>query len=308
MASILVVDDSLIDQRLAGRLLQSRTHPTGEAEPTGFAVSYAANGREALAVVEGDAPAVIVTDLLMPEMTGLELVGEVRARHPLVPVVLMTAHGSEEMAVRALQAGAASYVPKRDLARNLLSSVETVIDVSQTRRDLARLMKCLTRTEADFVLENDPSLIPPLATYIRESVFRISGADDTDLVRVTMALREALMNAMEHGNLELSSDLRSTDDAAYHRLVAERRADPRYAGRRVHVTVRETPAEAVCVIRDEGPGFDTSAVPDPTDPANLEKCSGRGLLLMRAFMSEVRHNAKGNEVTLIRRPESCASG
>jgi anti-sigma regulatory factor (Ser/Thr protein kinase) len=167
-------------------------------------------------------------------------------------------------------------------------------------------MKCLTRTEADFVLENDPSLIPPLATYLRESVFRISGADDTDLVRVTMALREALMNAMEHGNLEMSSDLRSSDDDAYHRLVAERRADPRYAGRRVHVTVRETPAEAVCVIRDEGPGFDTSAVPDPTDPANLERCSGRGLLLMRAFMSEVRHNATGNEVTLIRRPESCS--
>ena len=47
------------------------------------------------------------------------------------------------------------------------------------------------------------------------------------------------------------------------------------------------------MIRDEGPGFDTSKLPDPTDPANLEKCSGRGLLLMRAFMAEVRHNDRG---------------
>ena len=57
------------------------------------------------------------------------------------------------------------------------------------------------------------------------------------------------------------------------------------------------------MIRDEGPGFDTTTLPDPTDPANLEKRSGRGLLLIKAFMSEVRHNARGNEVTLIRRPE-----
>ncbi|QDU21322.1 ATP-binding response regulator [Urbifossiella limnaea] len=304
MASILVVDDSMIDQRLAGRLLQSRTSPTDGPEPTGFTVTYAANGREALAAVDREAPAVIVTDLLMPEMTGLELVREVRARHPLVPVVLMTAHGSEEMAVRALQAGAASYVPKRDLARDLLQSVEAVVEASKTRRGHARLMKCLTRSEADFVLDNDPSLIPPLVGHLRECVFRISSADETELVRVTMALREALMNAMEHGNLEMSSDLRGRDDKEYHRLADERRSDPRYAGRRVHVTARDTPAEAVVVIRDEGPGFDTTAVPDPTDPANLEKSSGRGLLLMRAFMSEVRHNAKGNEVALIRRPES----
>ena len=65
---------------------------------------------------------------------------------------------------------------------------------------------------------------------------------------------------------------------------------------------RESPKEAVYVIRDEGKGFDTSNMPDPTDPANLERMSGRGLLLMRAFMTEVHHNDRGNQVTLIRRP------
>jgi anti-sigma regulatory factor (Ser/Thr protein kinase) len=71
-----------------------------------------------------------------------------------------------------------------------------------------------------------------------------------------------------------------------------------YVDRRVSVTSRETPGEAVFVIGDEGPGFDTSQLPDPTDPANLEKRSGRGLLLIRAFMSDVRYNGRGNEVTL----------
>ena len=53
------------------------------------------------------------------------------------------------------------------------------------------------------------------------------------------------------------------------------------------------------MIRDEGPGFDPTKLPDPTDPANMEKASGRGLLLIRTFMEEVRHNDQGNEITMV---------
>src|SRR5262249_19808846 len=76
-----------------------------------------------------------------------------------------------------------------------------------------------------------------------------------------------------------------------------------YRSRRVHVTARESPAEAVYVIRDEGPGFDPSKLPDPTDPANLERVTGRGLLLIRTFMDEVHHNPKGNEITMVNRAD-----
>ena len=51
-------------------------------------------------------------------------------------------------------------------------------------------------------------------------------------------------------------------------------------------------------VRDEGPGFDPASLPDPTDPANLDRPCGRGLLLMRTFMDNVIFNDKGNEVTL----------
>ena len=54
------------------------------------------------------------------------------------------------------------------------------------------------------------------------------------------------------------------------------------------------------VIRDEGPGFDPATLPDPTDPANLDRPCGRGLLLMRTFMDDVGYNRSGNEVTLIK--------
>ena len=69
----------------------------------------------------------------------------------------------------------------------------------------------------------------------------------------------------------------------------------------IHFSARETGAEAVYVVRDEGPGFDPSHVPDPTAPENLMRATGAGLLLIRAFMDEVSHNAAGNEITMIKR-------
>jgi CheY-like chemotaxis protein len=300
MSKVLIVDDSPVDRRLAGKLLEKRAEG---GEPTDITVVTAENGRQALDVIAREHPDAVVTDLQMPEMNGLDLVVQIRARFSLLPVILMTAHGSEELAVRALKSGAASYVPKRELGEDLLETVEAVIESAHGKRDQSRLLKSLARTESHFVLENDPALIPPLVSHLRENVFRMSGSDETGLIQMTVALREALLNAMEHGNLELDSALREKDDHSYHVLQHERRRQKPYADRRVHVTSRETPGETVFVIRDEGPGFDTSQLPDPTDPANLEKRSGRGLLLIRAFMSDVRHNPRGNEVTLTYRTQ-----
>jgi anti-sigma regulatory factor (Ser/Thr protein kinase) len=80
-----------------------------------------------------------------------------------------------------------------------------------------------------------------------------------------------------------------------------------YRERRIHVSARLSRPASTFTIRDEGPGFDPAALADPTDPANLECRSGRGLLLVRTFMDEVAHNATGNEITMIKRhrvPES----
>jgi anti-sigma regulatory factor (Ser/Thr protein kinase) len=62
-----------------------------------------------------------------------------------------------------------------------------------------------------------------------------------------------------------------------------------------------THSEATISIRDQGPGFDPKSLPDPTDPENIGKISGRGLLLIRTFMDDVRFNDTGNEITLVKR-------
>ncbi len=62
------------------------------------------------------------------------------------------------------------------------------------------------------------------------------------------------------------------------------------------------------MIRDEGQGFDLASLPDPTLPQNLERRTGRGLFLIRTFMDEVRHNAVGNEITMVKRRDAAAPG
>ena len=122
-------------------------------------------------------------------------------------------------------------------------------------------------------------------------------------MRIAVALREALVNAIYHGNLDLtrSCSSRTMPSSPTGRSAAGARTA--YARRRVHVTARETRTEATYVIRDEGQGLRSAALPDPTSPQNLDARTGRGLFLIRTFMDEVRHNDVGNEITLVKRAD-----
>jgi serine/threonine-protein kinase RsbW len=105
------------------------------------------------------------------------------------------------------------------------------------------------------------------------------GFEDKDLFAVRLALDEALVNALKHGNQH----------------------DPtKQAWLRYHLTREEVLME----VEDQGAGFDPAEVPDPLEPENLERACGRGLLLIRTYMSRVRHNPCGNCITMCRRRSS----
>lgn len=291
MTTLLVVDDLAMDRRLAGGLLEKNPN---------WQVLYACDGLDALTQLELHLPDLVLTDMQMPGMNGLELVAAVKKEYPLIPVILMTAQGSEEIAVAALQQGAASYVPKRKLADDLVETVEMVLAAKTEYCANTRLVHCLAIAEHSFILENDLSLIFSLVNFLREEVSRMGVCDENERLRLSIALEEALLNAYYHGNLEVSSELREVDHKAYFDLSKQRCQEIPYRDRHIHVDSKVSRAQAVYVIRDEGPGFDVSKIPDPTDPANLERPCGRGLLLMRTFLNGVTFNDTGNQVTLVK--------
>ena len=101
---------------------------------------------------------------------------------------------------------------------------------------------------------------------------------DRDLFGVRLALEEALVNAIKHGN----------------------GMDP---SKEVHIVCSFDDDRVTIVIEDEGPGFDVAQVPDPTADENLDKPGGRGIMLMRAYMSQVKFSECGNCVTMIKQRE-----
>jgi serine/threonine-protein kinase RsbW len=100
--------------------------------------------------------------------------------------------------------------------------------------------------------------------------------DDKDTFAIKLALEEAFVNAIKHGN----------------------KLDP---AKHVHVDTTVTNEQAEIIIEDEGPGFDRGCVPDPTAEENLDKCSGRGILLMEAYMDHVEYSKGGRRVRMIKK-------
>ena len=289
--TVLVVHDAAIDRRLASGLLEKEG---------GYQIVLATNGKDALQALKLQPIDLVLTDMQMDEMDGLQLVEAVRADYPLTPVILTTALGSEEIAVQALEKGAASYVAKRRLQQDLIEIVRQVIDNSDENRLQSRLMHRLARNEFSFVLNNDLTLVHSLVKYLQHTLRCVRLADEVDRLRVGIAVEEALLNALYHGNLEVSSELKEKDPNLFEETARQRCQEEPYRNRHIYIDALVSREQARFVIRDEGPGFNPQSLPDPTDLANLEKPSGRGILLMRSFMDEISFNEQGNQVTLVK--------
>ncbi len=293
MPTVLVVDDSEVDRRLVGGLLERQGRCT---------IVYAHDGKDALQRFATTVPDLVLTDLQMPEMDGLELVTALKADYPLTPVVLMTAQGSEDIASEALRRGAASYVPKKKLAEDLVETVERVLAAAREDLTHSRLMHHLSDCEARFVIGNDMNLIRVLVSYLQQQLRCMPLGDETERLRVGIALEEALKNAYFHGSLEVGTGAGWPQRKAVEQIARERLTEEPYRNRRIFVEAAVSRAEARFTIRDQGPGFDPSLLPDAIATVSREKTSGRGIILMRSIMDEVRYNAQGNEVTLVKRP------
>jgi CheY-like chemotaxis protein len=290
--TVLVVDDSAVDRRLAGGLLEKQLECN---------VRYAADGKTALADMGQLLPDMVVTDLQMPEMNGLELVAAVKNDYPYIPVVLMTSQGSEEIAAQALRDGAASYVPKRRLKEDLAATVRNILLGSFEDRTHSQLMHYLETSEATFVLTNDPAVMQALVYHLQQVLRCLPLADEAERLRVGVALSEALANACYHGNLEVKGIQAQADRQSYEQLAQQRRMESPYRDRRIQVTARVSRSAAVFVIRDDGPGFDVRSLIAPSSLPDADAAEGRGLTLMRSIMDDVTFNERGNEVTMIKR-------
>ncbi len=286
---VLVVDDSAMDRKLAGRLLETQDD---------FDVGFANNGREALESIRKSPPDAILSDLQMPEINGLQLVEMVRSDFPSIPVVLMTARGSEEIAAEALRRGAASYVPKTALPQHLCGTLRQILDAVEADRHKSRLMHSLQQSFQVFCLDNDPELFDLAMLEIQQLLRCLPLADEAERLRVCVAVKGALEICHHHGNFEIPLDTTLSDDA-FAELAQQRGNTPPYCTRSIRLECDIHRDQARFVITHEGPGIDWDRLPDdPGDQATEHSWLG-GFLMLRAVMDECLRQPNG--ITLLKR-------
>ena len=219
----------------------------------------------------------VISDLTEDAEGGVQILSELKRKRLLVPVVVSSEEAHQNGIVKAFKLGAANYVSKPYDKEELRNIVDKTLGYKLRFVEDLKITP-FVREHIEFELPSDLSLMNGVLHYLIERVARL-GVIKPDSSNLFIALDEAFVNAVKHGN---KND----------------------AGKLVRITADLSAKEARFTIEDEGEGFNPREIPDPLDPTNLFKASGRGVLLIYNIMDEVEYNERGNSLTMIKRPES----
>jgi serine/threonine-protein kinase RsbW len=214
----------------------------------------------------------VISDLTEAELNG-QPVGDLQRKRLLTPVNSST---PEPQIIKAFKMGAANYLRLPYKPEELRHIVEQTLSYKLRYVDDPSLLPHV-HEKIEFELPSDLSLMNGVLEYLQERVSKL-GLIRPDRSNLFIALDEAFVNAVKHGN----------------------KSDPT---KLLKITAELSPTEACFTVEDEGEGFDINEIPDPCDPANLFRTSGRGVLLIYNIMDEVEYNAQGNRVKMVKRPD-----
>jgi CheY-like chemotaxis protein/anti-sigma regulatory factor (Ser/Thr protein kinase) len=292
---LLVEDDPGLREALAEILSSAEMDVVG-----------AADGEEALALLK-TTPVVfdtVVTDRLMPKMGGLELLRDIKTRRELalLPVVILTVAAEPHQMVEGIDAGAYAYIPKPVDADVLISIVRSAAadwrHVQELNRHIRSDADTLTLAEFARFSYRSPDQAMGLGVLLAKA------CPEPD--RVVMGLSELLVNAIEHGNLEIGYDEKSRllQSHGWQDEIERRLALPEFAGRVATVELDRSEDRLIFTISDEGSGFE----PEPyleIDPARVLDAHGRGIAMARLLsFDDLRYEDGGRRAVATVRVDS----
>src|SRR6266478_2751050 len=166
--------------------------------------------------------------------------------------------------------------------------------------DIPLLPEHIVAERSHVVIPSLPNWIEPTVEFLRRKAVLGGVCEETRSGKLLIALHEAISNAIIHGNLELSSDLKERGDSAFAEALAQRAADPALASRKVDIVVEFDGDVYRWVITDQGRGFDVEKVLKRcmSDDPEVLLSSGRGILMMKSFLDDVRFEMGGRRVIL----------
>jgi len=287
---VLLVEDDPLSRQFLKEMVERQNHE----------VSVAEDGRQGFEVFCTFKPDLVITDINMPHMSGLELLAKIRERNDEVIVIVTTAYGCEDYALEALRQRANNYVAKPVRYEELVPVLKKYAAIIRHRL-ATEVQGKVTRRELTVEFENRLSDVPRMASWlVRETAGCLS---TQQRLGIHLGLAELLSNAIEYGNLEITKAEKLEALAAdphdgvfkLHRIKLENRL---LADRRVVVDYSMAASACEWIIQDAGKGFDwKSLIVEPSEE-NLLEAHGRGIMLSRMQFDELEYLGSGNTVRI----------
>lgn len=241
----------------------------------------------------------IITDIKLRKMDGIELLRRINSMDEPIPVLIISGHGNVEDAIRALRYGASDYIRKPFDINDLTSSVRSILKRKFEKKLSENLAIFKQYEKTVLLIPNDGDLINTISFTFTKDLVSAGLFNYTTSENISLSLQESISNAMFHGNFEIDSSLRDKGGIKeFNDEIEKRKLLSPYKDRTVKLTYELTPDYVFYEIEDQGPGFDYKTLPDPRDPENFFKNSGRGLLIIRIHMDEVSWHERGNVIRM----------
>jgi len=266
------------------------------ASAAGFEARTAENGQVGLGLFKDFRPDLVVCDIRMPVMHGLDLVRAIRGYGSDAIVVMITGHQSEDYVIEALRAGANNYLKKPAGLADLRPMVEKYADLIRNRGMRQEILGMTVKRQITMRFDSRLDLVARVADHLTQEC--VGMFSEQERLSIHLGIYELLINAVEHGNLEVGSEEKSEALKAgmLDYLYNERQSDPDLAGRKVTVDFFLDPTGCEWLIVDEGQGFDWRSIPETLEEQGFLRPHGRGILISRFVFDEVEYMSKGNIV------------
>jgi len=284
---ILIVEDDHASRLFLESLLESNNYDFRSAE----------NGIEGLNVFEEYNPDIVLSDIKMPIMDGLELLEAIRDKNSDTIVVIVTAFGSENYAIQALHLGANNYLKKPVSSQELLRLLKKYKAIISGKYSPESLPGKLINRTFSIEFKSEYTKIPKIVDKIMiESAIDIN---DSEKVNIELGLVELITNAVEHGNLGISyiEKQQALDEGKLSELFDDRVHNEKFKNRNVKVDFFTDEEKYQWTITDNGEGFNWKSIPDPTDQEHILELNGRGIFISNFLFDKIEYFGKGNVVT-----------
>ncbi|OYP39116.1 response regulator [Rhodopirellula sp. MGV] len=279
MCRVLVVDDSPTQMTLITSILRAR-----EIE-----VETASNGLEAMQRIAQNAPDLVLTDMQMPEMNGVELIRKMRSESPMLPSVLVTAFGTEGLAAEALGVGACNYISKDHVGVLLPDTVYRICQLAQANEESLYLKAALVPQSFQFVLDSSIDRLVPCTALLIRMMAAMNVLHTIDRLRIAEAVHYTLLHCIVHGNLgkPLCETPYSIADAMNYVSTHDSPAEKNGCDPCVSMRLSVNTSEIKLSIAFDGDGPSIRQAPMPGTPQSFSDERGRGMLLLTSVMDEV---------------------